>query len=188
MCVRGARKPGSVDDVVAEVAGRPFLQGRRRRRPQAALRGRAGRASSLRRTSRLAPGGVCPAADVTTGAVRSYRTVSPLPCQRPKALARRSLLCGTFLRVTPTGRSPAPLPCGARTFLPLTTTSVSTGGRLDISGTRRLRYQLRRGHPTVFPKAHAASHCAGVFHGAARDGSFVRIGHDVKPSLPGTKP
>src|ERR1700730_5794075 len=27
----------------------------------------------------LAPGGVCRAADVTAGAVRSYRTVSPLP-------------------------------------------------------------------------------------------------------------
>jgi hypothetical protein len=28
----------------------------------------------------LAPGGVCPAADVAARAVRSYRTVSPLPC------------------------------------------------------------------------------------------------------------
>ena len=27
----------------------------------------------------LAPGGVCPATDVATGAVRSYRTISPLP-------------------------------------------------------------------------------------------------------------
>ena len=31
----------------------------------------------------LAPGGVCPAADVAAGAVRSYRTLSPLP-RRPK--------------------------------------------------------------------------------------------------------
>ena len=29
----------------------------------------------------LAPGGVCPAASVTAGAVRSYRTISPLPQQ-----------------------------------------------------------------------------------------------------------
>jgi len=32
----------------------------------------------------LAPGGVCPAAAVTGGAVRSYRTISPLPL--PKEL------------------------------------------------------------------------------------------------------
>ena len=35
--------------------------------------------------------------------VRSYRTVSPLPV-RAVARHRRSVLCGTFLRVTPTGR------------------------------------------------------------------------------------
>ncbi len=35
--------------------------------------------------------------------VRSYRTVSPLPV-RALARHRRSVLCGTFLRVTPTGR------------------------------------------------------------------------------------
>jgi len=34
--------------------------------------------------------------------VRSYRTVSPLPV-RAEARHRRSVLCGTFLRVTPTG-------------------------------------------------------------------------------------
>ena len=53
----------------------------------------------------LAPGGVCRAAPVTRRAVRSYRTVSPLPRApgRPGAV-RRSVLCGTFLRVAPTGR------------------------------------------------------------------------------------
>jgi len=45
--------------------------------------------------SGLAPGGVCRAASVAGRAVRSYRTVSPLP--RPKA--RRSLLCGTVPRL-----------------------------------------------------------------------------------------
>ncbi len=39
-----ADKPGSVDDVVAFVAGHPFLQRRRHRRRRAALRGHAGRA------------------------------------------------------------------------------------------------------------------------------------------------
>ena len=150
MCVRAVHKPGSVDDVVAFVAGRSFLQDRRRRRPQAALRGRAGRASSLRRTSRLAPGGVCPAADVTTGAVRPYRTVSPLPCGRPRAAARRSVLCGTFLRVTPTGRSPAPSPFGARTFLPLTTSSASAGEHPDTSGTPDSATSFERGTQVLF--------------------------------------
>ena len=38
----------------------------------------------------LAAGGVCPATDVTTGAVRSYRTFSPLPvdCRMPTAKCR----------------------------------------------------------------------------------------------------
>jgi hypothetical protein len=57
----------------------------------------------------LAPGGVCRAAPVTGGAVRSYRTVSPLP-RAPRGAVRRSALCCTFLRVTPTGRWPAPCP------------------------------------------------------------------------------
>ncbi len=35
--------------------------------------------------------------------VRSYRTVSPLPV-RAGARHRRSVFCGTFLRVAPTGR------------------------------------------------------------------------------------
>jgi len=51
----------------------------------------------------LAPGGVCRAAPVTRSAVRSYRTVSPLP-RTPRGAVRRSVLCGTFLRVAPTGR------------------------------------------------------------------------------------
>jgi len=61
----------------------------------------------MRRTSvpplfGLAPGGVCRAAFVTEGAVRSYRTVSPLPpWANPQG---RSLLCGTFPGVAPGGR------------------------------------------------------------------------------------
>ncbi len=57
----------------------------------------------------LAPGGVCRAVPVTGNAVRSYRTVSPLP-RAPLGAVRRSVLCGTVLRVTPTGRWPAPCP------------------------------------------------------------------------------
>ena len=76
----------------------------------------------------LAPGGVCRAADVTAGAVRSYRTVSPLPFTPSCSLAhlrggvgwgkRRSVLCGTFPGLAPAGCYPAPFVHGARTFLP----------------------------------------------------------------------
>lgn len=59
----------------------------------------------------LAPGGVCRATFVTKGAVRSYRTLSPLP------VARRFAFCCTFPKVAPAGRYPAPFLCGARTFL-----------------------------------------------------------------------
>ena len=68
----------------------------------------------------IAPGGACLARDVTTSAVRSYRTVSPLPprwYRLPDPSKRRSVFCGAFRRVTPPGRYPAPLPLGVRTFL-----------------------------------------------------------------------
>src|SRR6185312_5331659 len=51
----------------------------------------------------LAPGGVYPAAPVTRGAVRSCRTVSPLPAG-DEPLRRRTVLCGTFPGVAPAGR------------------------------------------------------------------------------------
>jgi hypothetical protein len=51
----------------------------------------------------LAPGGVYHAAPVARGAVRSYRTVSPLPAG-PKALHGRFVFCGTFPGVAPAGR------------------------------------------------------------------------------------
>ena len=46
----------------------------------------------------LAPSGVYPATSVTRRAVRSYRTISPLP------IARRFIFCGTFRRFTPPRR------------------------------------------------------------------------------------
>ena len=61
----------------------------------------------------FAPGGVYRAVRITASAVRSYRTLSPLP-----RLAGRSAFCGTVPGVTPAGRYPAPCFHGARTFLP----------------------------------------------------------------------
>src|SRR5580704_18823078 len=65
----------------------------------------------------FAPGGVCHAADVAADAVRSYRTISPLPRLTPKP-PRRFVFCGTVPGVSPAGRYPAPHVHGARTFLP----------------------------------------------------------------------
>jgi len=65
---------------------RPFIWGNRYRQPQCDQPGQQ-RENTLRRTRRpprpslfgLAPGGACRAASVTSRAVRSYRTLSPLP-------------------------------------------------------------------------------------------------------------
>ena len=74
----------------------------------------------------LAPGGVCRAGRLTTPAVRSYRTFSPLPLdnRKPK-ISRRYIFCGTFpVRrggeppLPDGGRYPPPQSSGARTFLP----------------------------------------------------------------------
>jgi len=62
----------------------------------------------------LAPGGVYRAVSVAEDAVRSYRTVSPLP-ERSR---RRFVFCGTIPGVASAGRYPAPCFRGARTFLP----------------------------------------------------------------------
>ena len=51
-----------------------------------------------------------PSRPVTRPLVRSYRTVSPLPRAREHRAVRRSVLCGTVLRVAPTGGWPAPCP------------------------------------------------------------------------------
>ena len=76
----------------------------------------------------LAPCGVLPATRVTTGAVRSYRTFSPLPAStRRRASARqasrpRRRAAVYFLCHCPSGcpdrALPGALPCGVRTFLP----------------------------------------------------------------------
>lgn len=78
----------------------------------------------------LAPGGVYPARRVTSPAVRSYRTISPLPegllalgypfsSADDRQPLRRYLFCGTFPGLAAGGRYPPPSLYGARTFLPL---------------------------------------------------------------------
>jgi len=89
-----------------------------------------GHALPLRATSLfgLAPGGVCRAVRVTTSAVRSYRTVSPLPV--PLLELRRFAFCCTFRRLTPPRRYLAPCPQGARTFLHISRETQRSPGRL----------------------------------------------------------
>ncbi len=103
----------------------------------------------------LAPGGVCRAAPVAGRAVRSYRTLSPLPAGGPRRsrLGRRFAFCGTFPRVAPAGRYPAPYFRGARTFLP----PVSRRAAIRPSGARgklgnpehRRKRRMRKDRPSV---------------------------------------
>src|ERR1700742_4745453 len=116
----GAHRP----DVTAIPLGRPS-PGASSNQPE--RRGQRTRpCSALRRRVSLlfgfAPGGACLAADVAARAVRSYRTLSPLPSR--VAAIWRFAFCGAFPGVAPAGRYPAPYPYGARTFLRLSTAAV----------------------------------------------------------------
>ena len=74
---------------------------RRRGRP---ARQRTGCQRRLPLLLGLAPGGVFPAAAVAGGAVRSYRTISPLPPAARHAGAGSAVcFCGTFPGVAPPG-------------------------------------------------------------------------------------
>src|SRR6266852_3661293 len=104
----GRSSPNASRDLPERRRGRPARQRRRGSRRLPLLLG-------------LAPGGVFPAAAVAGGAVRSYRTISPLPPAGPAKETERAwryVFCGTFPGVAPAGRYPAPCLRGARTFLP----------------------------------------------------------------------
>ena len=106
-------KPGSVRGLAAP--GWPFLWDGRCRPPHATYP-RIWRGSRLARIApfrdqpgpillcSLAPGGVYRAASVAGRAVRSYRTVSPLPTIGTNPRGRRSILCGTFPELALAGR------------------------------------------------------------------------------------
>ena len=106
----------------------PPIAGRFSRPTRTARAGEAlppcGGASSL---FGLAPSGACHAASIAGDAVRSYRTLSPLPncafgfegqALRSFSGAGRSAFCGAIPGVAPGGRYPPPFRRGARTFLP----------------------------------------------------------------------
>jgi hypothetical protein len=102
----------------------------------------------------LAPCGVLPATRVATGAVRSYRTFSPLPLDS-RAFAR-SLGAVYFLCHFPSGYPdralPGALPCGVRTFLSPSRPSGATAQqarvvRYDSAALRRRTARSARGSP-----------------------------------------
>ena len=101
-----ACKPGSVPARDGE--GWPFIWDARCRTPRATdpdggAETRPARAEGLPSLLGLAPGGVCHAAAVAGGAVRSYRTISPLP---PSARRRDGV--GGLLSVALSLGSPPP--------------------------------------------------------------------------------
>src|SRR5205814_9506067 len=119
--------------------GWPFLWDARCRAPRATdpsggakVRPALPRTGGLPLLLGLAPGGVFPAAAVAGGAVRSYRTVSPLPPARRSGTDRRCTFCGTFPGVAPAGRYPAPYLRGARTFLSPPEGGERPSGRLAL--------------------------------------------------------
>jgi hypothetical protein len=58
------------------------------------------------------------------------------PCRGQRNASRRFVLCGTFPRLTPAGRYPAPFVRGARTFLPgnLSVAPERPSDRLTVTG------------------------------------------------------
>ena len=76
----------------------------------------------------FAPGGVYHAASVTSRAVRSYRTLSPLPTND---VCRRSTLCCTFRRLSPPRRYLAPCPMKPGLSSPVSVTKTSTAATVQ---------------------------------------------------------
>lgn len=173
---QAACKPGSVPPVARD--RRPFLWDGGCPPPRATYPDGARKApAGLRRRpslSGLAPGGVCPAAAVASGAVRSCRTVSPLP--RVVARARRFVFCGTFPGVAPAGRYPAPFFRGARTFLG----GVAPAAAVQPPGARCMRLSCggNQSAPALWPDR--AFHQRGH---ARRRPAGARIGHAIHPML-----
>jgi hypothetical protein len=84
------------------------VAGRLARPTRTTARKRAGSDPNLSSLFGLAPGGVCRAAAVAGSAVRSYRTVSPLPLQAPAEAGPGRAVC--FLWHCPWGRPRRALP------------------------------------------------------------------------------
>jgi hypothetical protein len=176
--VRGepAYKPGSVED---SHSSRTRVTARLKRPTRGHARAARCGTRPLAPLFGLAPGGVYPAADVAIGAVRSYRTFSPLPPEvrtGPRRRDRRCIFCGTFRGLTPPRRylAPCPLepglsspPAGGRSGCPAgSRPPVYPKGKLDGAGPMgrsRVVAEPRRTRPPGRSAARApvgTGHCA----------------------------
>ena len=112
------------------------LQQPTRKRPRARRTGLEGGTGGPRTAPLfgLAPHGVCRASTVTGGAVRSYRTVSPLPDPRRSPAVYSLLHFPSRRRASPLASM---LPVGARTFLSARSEDPRSD-RLELSGVEGL--------------------------------------------------
>ena len=141
----GAHHP----DATAIPLGRPSpgASSNQPERPGQRTRPRFARRRSVSLLFGFAPGGACHAALVTKDAVRSYRTLSPLPARR-----RRFAFCGAIPGVAPGGRYPPPCRRGARTFLerasaPATARPSDPGRKVSVRSPQVKRSAPRREVP-----------------------------------------
>ena len=101
----------------------------------------------------LAPGGVCPATTVASRAVRSYRTISPLP------LAGRYSFCGTFRRLAPPRRYLALCPVEPGLSSPALR-QQRPSGRLRRGDYAGVRPDTRTRQTEISPSDRARAHTA----------------------------
>ena len=137
----------------------------------------------------FAPGGVYHADAITGRAVRSCRTFSPWPRLRER-MARWFVFCGTFPRVAPAGRYPAPLFHGARTFLCPRAAAIQptdqpalgrTAGAVKPPQTREQRHTLIKRPRTAPQPSRQGAYCAS-FHQLrpGANGRFALL-HNTQP-------
>ena len=138
----------------------------------------------------LAPCGVLPATDVTAGAVRSYRTFSPLPFDSPASREAGSLRAVYFLCHCPSScparALPGALPFGVRTFLSPPHLQA-LGGR--SSGRLRHSIVACRSHFSVltarfvFRFGSAAAEAAAQLVSAIRRAHASACASNIEPNL-----
>jgi hypothetical protein len=161
--VPAARKPNSVPLPGAK-GGDHFSRPRVAARLQQPTRGSSGAREGAGGSSRagtvrlfgLAAGGVCRATGVTTRAVRSYRTISPLPSQGASTLGLGGIFLLHFPSGCPAWTLSSTVPCAVRTFLAGPTFRKSRRGRRccrnDINNTLS-RAKVRPTGALPVPKA-----------------------------------
>ncbi len=143
----GMRKPIRIRDghsswtPVARRLQQPTRDGGSRHRPEVLT---LARQTSCRPYSVLLPVGF--ALPPALPPARCALTAPFHPCRGLRNAPRRFVLCGTFPRLAPAGRYPAPLVHGARTFLPgnLSVLPERPSDRLTPTGMGRMHAAVKR--------------------------------------------